>query len=375
MGERATAAPDPGDSLTGRHYRVAIVGARRGLHHARGYESLEHRAQVVALAEVDEDRRHAAGQRLGPGVHLYANWLEMLDAEQPDVLHVVTNPRIPRADWVEPAAAAGVSVLALEKPVALVPSDAARLYAAADETGLKIAVNLQRRYMPFADELISLLDDKEAGLGDVQFVRASLHGHVTDMYAHLLDLVVLALGGVPPSHVWAAADGRDLDSVSPGPRALMAEFSFRNGARAFYESCPEDGPTFGGRDFTAEYPSGLPSWAPGRCNLDVWAERGRLWWREYGVWGYEVAGRPHFRAPTSFHADDLPAQRAYSAALLDWVEGTPHRCSLSAARAGLDLQLGALRSALSGRRMAFPEAAELTDLEYVELLDSLGPSS
>ena len=129
----------------------------------RGYESLEHRARVVALAEVDEDRRHAAGERLGPGVRLYANWLEMLDAEQPDVLHVVTSPRIPRADWVRPAAAAGVSVLALEKPIALVPSDAARLYEAADETGLKIAVNLQRRYMPFADKLIALLDDARPG--------------------------------------------------------------------------------------------------------------------------------------------------------------------------------------------------------------------
>ncbi len=360
--------------MTDRHYRVAIVGARRGLHHARGYESLEHRAQVVALAEVDADRRRAAGERLGLRVRLYGDWQEMLEAEQPDVLHVVTNPRIPRADWVRPAAAAGVSVLALEKPIALVPSDAARLYEAADETGLKIAVNLQRRYMPFADELLALLDDRKAGLGEVQFVRASLHGHVTDMYPHLLDLVILALAGVPPSHVWAAAEGRDPDPVSSGPRLLMAEFSFGNGARAFYEACPEDGRAFGRLDFPAHYPAGLPSWAPGRCNLDIWAERGRLWWREYGVWGYEVEGRPPHRAPTSFLHDDLPAQRAYSAALLDWIEGVPHRCSLSAARGALDLQHGALRSALKGRRLAFPDAGELTDLEYSDLLDSLGRS-
>jgi predicted dehydrogenase len=314
------------------------VGARRGLHHARGYDGLERRGHVVALAETDEERRQVAGQRLAPEARLYADWLEMLDVERPDVLHVVTDPRVPRADWVRPAAAAGVSVLALEKPIALLPSQAARLYEAAAETGLRIAVNLQRRYMPFASELIKVLGDSAGGLGQVHFVRASLHGHVTDMYPHLLDLVLLAVGGASPSHVWATAEGRDIDPGSPGPRMLVAEFSFSNGARAFYESCPEDEQPFGRLDFPADYAPGLPSWAPNRCNIDIWADHGRFWWREFGTWGYEIEGRPHYRAPTSFQRDDVPAQRAYSAGLFDWIEGVPHRCSLWTARAGLDLQ-------------------------------------
>ena len=40
-------------------YRAAIVGAKRGLHHWGGYAGLEDRATVVALAEVDPERRAA----------------------------------------------------------------------------------------------------------------------------------------------------------------------------------------------------------------------------------------------------------------------------------------------------------------------------
>ena len=361
--------------MTKPKHRAAIVGARRGLHHLQAYASLEDRAEVVALAEVDPERRDAAAARLGSGVTLYADWLEMLARERPAVLHVVTNPMLPRAQWVRPAAEAGVQVLALEKPVALRPSEARALARAAEETGLKIAVNLQRRYMPFADALRALLDNPHNGLGPVHFVRGSVRGAVTDMYPHLADLMLLALGDVPPTHAWAAADGHETAHPSPGPRYLLAEFSFASGARAFYEFSPTGEPAFGARDFPATYHPDMKPWGPDRCNVDVWAERGRCWWRENGTWGYQVEGRPSFQTRSAFLDDDPPAQRAYTAGLLDWLEGVPHRCPLSIAMAGFELHTGALHSALLGRRVAYPEAAEMTDAEYDALLERLrGPA-
>jgi hypothetical protein len=354
-----------------RPYRTVIVGARRGLHHLRGYTGLEDRARVTAIAELDPERRAAAETAVGPDVRLYADWLEMLDRERPDILHVVTSPTIPRAQWVQPAADAGVQVLALEKPIALHPSEADALLAAAERAGIKVAVNLQRRYMPFAGVLVELLADRERGLGPVHFVRASTMGMVADMYPHLLDLVLLALGDAPPSHVWASVEGTETDPRYPGPRQLMAEFSFVDGTRALCEISHQRASPFGMCDFPAVYPPNIPVWGPHRCNIDVWAERGRFWWREFGTWGYQVEGRPSCSEPTSFRDDDLPAQRAYTTALVDWLEGMPHRCPLATAGSGFALLNGALHSALLGRRLSYPEAGALTDTEYAQLMDRL----
>jgi predicted dehydrogenase len=360
-----------------RIYRTAIVGARRGLHHMRAYAGLEDRARVTAIAEIDAERRAAAAAAVGPGVQVYSDWLEMLDRERPDILHVVTSPTIPRAQWVQPAADAGVRVLALEKPIALRPSEADALLGAAERAGIKVAVNLQRRYMPFAGVLMELLADAERGLGPVHFVRASSAGMVADMYPHLLDLVLLAVGDAQPSHVWAAVEGSETDPRYPGPRQLMAECSFVDGTRALCEISHQSESPFGWRDFPAVYPPDIRPWGPHRCNVDVWAERGRFWWREYGTWGYQVEGRPPRSEPTAFRDDDVPAQRAYTAALVDWLEvegmeGAPHRCSLATAGAGFALLSGALRSALLGQRLGYPEAGNLSDAEYGQLMERLG---
>lgn len=351
-------------------YRTAIVGARRGLHHAQAYSGLEHRMRVVAFCDADSERRDEAARRFH--VPTYAEYEAMLAQERPDIVHIVTGPQVPRARWVYPAARSGVRVLALEKPLALTPGEATDLAAAAHGTDMRIAVNHQRRYMPFADTLLDLLGDQQHGLGAVHFVRASTYGRVLDMSTHLLDLVLLALGDEAPGHVWAVAEGREHHPLYPGPRHMMATFSFPGGARAFYEASPEGEAPYGSRDFGADYPSEMPAYGPHRLNIDISADHGRFWWREWGTWGYEVAGHPRHRAVTAFSRDDMPAQRAYTAALADWIEGTPHRCRLEVARIGFDALLGAQKSALAGRRLPFPEAAAFSDEERLRLLDGLG---
>jgi len=213
-------------------YRAAIVGTRRGLHHAKAYEGLEPRMRVVAFCEADPDRRAEAAK--ATGLPVYADNGEMLERERPDIVHAVTSPLVPRALWVDPATSAGVRVLVVEKPLALRPSEAESLFDTAAGTGLKIAVNHQRRYMPFADALLDLLADEETGLGSVHFVRASTYGRVMDLSTHLLDLALLALGDVAPTHVWAVAEGFEEHAWYPGPRRMMGTFTCASGARLLY---------------------------------------------------------------------------------------------------------------------------------------------
>lgn len=287
-------------------YRAAIVGARRGLHHAKAYQGLEN-MKVVALCEKDEERLAAGLKELEvPG---YKSYEEMLEKERPDIVHAVTMPSIPRVTWVEPAAANGVQVLVIEKPMALLPSEAEALTRAQRKTDLKIIVNHQRRYMPFAAKLLELMAKNQ--LGQVHFVRASTQGEVMDMATHLMDVALLPLGDTPPTRVWAAAqDGSTY--VNPNlrcPGDLIATYTFTGGSRLFFESARS---AFG----TADYPGVGSACYPYRCNIDVWADKGRFWWRENGQWGYQVDGMAYpFWEKTDFNLDDMPAQRAFTQAL------------------------------------------------------------
>ncbi len=341
-------------------YRSVIVGARRGLHHARAYEGVEG-MQVVALCENDRERLEAGARALG--VKGYAEYEQMLDEERPDVVHAVTSPAIPRAVWVEPAAAAGVQVLVVEKPIAEGPRDAEALREAQQKTGLKVIVNHQRRYMPFADKLRELQGNDS--LGPVHFVRASTQGDLMDMSTHLMDLVLLAVQDVRPVAVWGAAEGRQGDD--PNPRDFMATYTFAGGARALFESAVE---ALG----TSDYPGVERPPYPYRGNIDVWCRKGRFWWRENGSWGYHVEGMAAaYVRETDFPVDDMPAQTAFTQAIATWLddETRPHSCRLEVAVMGYDALMGGLRSVLHGRRLEWPMA--LSDTEW-EKLRVAGPA-
>ena len=70
-------------------YRTAIVGGRRGVHHARCYAGIEN-MKVIAICEIDEERLKVAVEELNiPG---YTDYVEMLEKEKPDIVHAVTEP-------------------------------------------------------------------------------------------------------------------------------------------------------------------------------------------------------------------------------------------------------------------------------------------
>ena len=334
-------------------YRTVIVGGRRGVHHARCYTGIEN-MQVTALCEIDTDRLNTAVSELN--VNGYTDYVDMLKSEKPDIVHAVTQPTVPRHIWVEPAAAAGVKALVIEKPIALRPREAEALTAVHEKTGLKIIVNHQRRYLPFAEKLLEFF--AEDSLGEIHFIRASTQGEITDMDTHLMDVVLFALRDIPITHVWGSVEGGEIYDIPnlQCPENLMATYTFENGARVFFESARN---AFGAIDFPGSNP---------RCNLDFWGTKGRMWWRENGSWGYQLDGMAHpFTEKTNFGIDDKNGQRAFTQAIATWLddENQPHRNRLEFALLGFDLIMAAYRSALIGERIAFPP--KLSDEEWEEL--------
>ena len=348
-------------------YRTAIVGARRGLHHARAYQGLRN-MKVIALCDKDRERLAAGVKELKvPG---YKSYEEMLEKERPDIVHAVTKPSVPRAVWVEPAATFGVQVLVVEKPLALVPSEAEALARAQQKTSLKIIVNHQRRYMPFATKLLELI--ASGSLGQVHFVRASTQGVIMDMATHLMDVALLTLGDMPPTHVWATAQGSSTyaDPDRRCPEDLMATYTFAGGTRLFFEASLE---TFGTADFPYPHPEIYHDQrSPFRCCIDIWANNGRFWWRENGTWGYQIDGMDHPSVEQMwFEKDDMPAQCAYTQAIATWLDDPdqPHLCRFEIAKLGFDYIMAAYHSALLGRRLTWP--TPFTDAEWKQLRNKL----
>ena len=332
-------------------YRTAIVGGRRGGHHAAAYQGLKN-MKVVALCETDNQRRKDIANILN--VTGYTDYEEMLEKEKPDIVHAVTMPTIPRHIWVESAAKAGVRALVIEKPIALRPREAELLDIAKRQTNLKIIVNHQRRYLPFADQLRQL--QQEDRLGQIHFVRASTEGEITDMDTHLMDLVLLSIGDVPPTAVWATIDGCETYQMDwlNCPENLMAVYTFDGGIRVFFESTRQ---ALGTADFPASNP---------RCNIDIWGTKGRIWWRENGSWGYLLDEKENqFIESTDFSHDDMIAQQRFTQAIATWLEdeSQPHHCRYSLAKLGFTTIMAAYRSALIGKKVSIPPYLQDTEWE------------
>ena len=349
-------------------YRTAILGARRGLYHGACYAGIEN-MKVVALCEKVPERLEAGVKKLGvPG---YLKYEEMLEKEKPDIVHAVTNPTILRSEWIDAAAKNHVKALVVEKPMALTPSELAGLDEAVKKTNLKVVINMQRRYMPFSLKFRELMDSGK--LGDIHFFRGNCEAiwGIVDIATHLMDCMLYFMDDSPPVGVWASADGAN-DFENPterGPDNLFAAYSFGNGARGFFEAVRKP---LGTANFPIENRENLEPWQPERCNLDLWATKGRLWWREYGTWGYQTEGMAMpFVEKTHFVSDDLAAQREFTRAIGAWLddESKPHLNRYELAKVGTELIFGAYRSALEGKRLDLP--ADFDDEQFGRLKTKL----
>ena len=297
-----------------RTYRAGIIGWTGRGNYGHGldvaYQGMPG-VEVVALSDPDPLGREEAGKRSG-AQRLYADYREMLDTEDLQLVNVCPRLLGAREGMVIAAAESGAMGILCEKPFAQTLAQADAMVEACDRNGVRTAV-AHRRANAYEQHAKKLVDD--GVIGDLQVMRG--HGKADHragahdlmvLGTHMLDSMRFFAGSdVESAHGHVTQDGRDVtpEHIREGDEEIgliagngvAAYYSFKNGVTAHYESYQGDvsrkgisGRWFGFEVYGTEgifslrnspsgemyhYPHGL--WVPGendgkweRVLLDEW---------------------------------------------------------------------------------------------------------
>jgi predicted dehydrogenase len=129
------------------------------------------RVDVVAGSTRDAGRRERFAER--SGARTYADWREMLDKEQLDIVSVATYSPVHAEITVE-CADRGIRAIYCEKPIATCLPDAKRMLDACEKSGSLLAINHNRRFDPNYRRLRDLI--AAGGLGEITSVNLQWAG-------------------------------------------------------------------------------------------------------------------------------------------------------------------------------------------------------
>jgi predicted dehydrogenase len=324
-------------------HRSAVLGCGpRANNHAAVYPDIDN-MELVACCDLDADRCEAYASKHDIP-NRYGDLQKMLDGEQIDVLHMVTQPNF-RLAGIRTAAEAGVKAVIVEKPLTLWPMEALEIAEVSRETGCRIVVNTQRRYFPQYAQIRELI--RSGRLGEVDFVRASTWGGPLAMGPHLMDLALMVLDDPKPESVWATAEGLEgYEWTHPAPSHVQATYWLPGNRRLFWECSPRGLGNRGGATY----------WM--HLDLDIFCTKGVIWAQQKGRWGYQVRGEAEvFDAPADYFEQEHPGQRDFTAAVGTWLDddNTPHECRLETALPVMWSIYAALKSAKLGHQITLNE--------------------
>ena len=345
--------------LTMAKHRSCLLGCGpRAVEHIEVYREIDE-MEMVAVCDLVEERRLDFQRRFGVP-KAYDDYEAMLEAEKPDVLHVVTQPS--RRVWeVETAAKAGVRGIIVEKPMAVVPSDLEGLTRVRESYDCEIIVNCQRRYFPqFRDGTIATIVREK--LGHVYFARASTKGNWMGMGPHTMDLLMLFLGEAQPEAVWASGCDYHEEGYFASHRApehAMAQYWFPGGLRVLFDCDTDALGTPGEESF----------WM--HLHFDFLGTQGRLYLTQNKGYWYQSEGMAEpVHGESSWDHQQFAGQRDFTRAVAEWLNGGPeHLNRFETASAVVRALFGAYKSMLLGRRVELP--ATLTDDEWQVLMDRI----
>lgn len=146
--------------MTIRQLKGVCVGA--GYFSQFHYEAWSRIPQVAMTACCDTDRQklNDTADRFAIAGR-YADVGEMLDAEQPDFIDIITPPPT-HADICREAASRGVAMIC-QKPLAPTLEEARRLVAHAEATGSRLMIHENFRFQPWHRKIRQLLQDRAIG--------------------------------------------------------------------------------------------------------------------------------------------------------------------------------------------------------------------
>ncbi len=227
------------------------VGIGAGYFSAYQYEAWNRIPEVAVTALCNRNRPRAEPllKEYGIPAH-YTDWREMLDAERPDFVDIISPPET-HLEMVEFAAGRGIHIIC-QKPLAPTWEEAQRIVAVAKQSGVRFMVHENWRWQPWYREIKKLLD--AGALGDpfsVVFRMRTGDGWSEDAYlarqpffrdyprllvyetgVHFIDTFRYLLGQVES----VTARLRRLNPVINGEDAGALLLTFEGGAFAIWDA-------------------------------------------------------------------------------------------------------------------------------------------
>lgn len=236
-------------------YRAGVIG-----HTGRGnyghsldtvYLGMDE-VDLVAVADADAEGLAAAGNRLNLNKeHQYADYRQMLEKEELDIVSVAPRWLDQKHDMVTAAAASGVRGIFCEKPFTRTPAEADAMVDACDRAGVKVAVSHQGRVSQYAHKIKEMI--AEGAIGEVKEVysagKQDHRGGGQDLMVlgtHSLDMLCFLFGHPRWVQAYVLQNGKDAgpDDARQGDEEigpilgdhLEATYAFDGGIMATFHS-------------------------------------------------------------------------------------------------------------------------------------------
>lgn len=215
-------------------YRVGIIGCGwMGKSHAQAYAELDN-VQMVAAADT-HPKALAELQAEHDIPNGYADYHELLDKEDPDIVSVCSWPGL-HAPMTIAAAEAKVPGIICEKPMARALGEADAMIAAAEEHGSKLVIGHQGRFRKQTNAIRDLIQD--GAIGRVEFLYIQQNGGLTNSSVHNVDYARYILGDPQVAWVMGSVERRT-DRYERAQRIedrAQALIGFAGGVRGVLES-------------------------------------------------------------------------------------------------------------------------------------------
>ena len=227
--------------MKSKSFRVAIIG-----HTGRGDygHSLDMAfvgvagAEIVALADPDEEGRQAAMQRTG-AQRGYADYRGMLEKERPDIAVIATHEIGYHLEIVLAAAESGAHIY-LEKPAAASPDEVDQMMAACERSeSLFVVAHPWRGHPPIQRVAIPLI--RAGKIGEPRLARVYGKGGANgggplllDLCPHFFDFLWQLFGAPLWCHAHVTQDGRSATPADIKPAFEGMGLVAGNGIKAYY---------------------------------------------------------------------------------------------------------------------------------------------
>lgn len=172
-------------------YNVAIIGCGGISHMHAGWYVNEPRTTITAIADIDEERLKAYGERYEVE-NCYTDFIKMLETEEIDLVSVCTRPKH-HAPLVIETAKHGVKGILSEKPMAENLGQGKEMLETCSENGVKLAIDHQVRFSAPYEKANQMIAD--GAIGDIFRIHGICGGgDLKDNATHTVDLMLYLYG-------------------------------------------------------------------------------------------------------------------------------------------------------------------------------------